>query len=131
MSNSSDAAPGADADMLTDEQRAKVVRRRALLYASILRNQWHVPSFESPLCTHVFLNEMYERAVFFWSTDDLRAYNCATSPSLGDLHKMTVTAIKQGIKQKKFRENSENELLSVEKLLQHLAKRQADKYYYL
>ena len=74
---------------------------------------------------------MYEGSVFFWSTDDLRAYNCATSPSLGDLHKMTVTAIKQAILRKKFPKNSENVLPSVEKLLNHLTKRQADKYYYL
>ena len=75
----------ADVSMLTDEERIKVLQRSQLLYVGLYRNQIHLPGQESSLCTHAFLNEIYEGKTFSWKMSDLRVLNCASTPNIGEL----------------------------------------------
>ena len=78
----------ADAEqMRNEEERAKTLKRRSLLHQGLLRNQKHIPAFESKLATHAFLDEVYKGTVFHWQMEEVRVLNCATVPSLLDLNR--------------------------------------------
>ena len=69
------------------------MQRRCLLHEGIMRNQLHIPHGDASLCTHQFLNDIFESKVFVWSMEDLRTRNCVSSPGLGELQAMTIEAI--------------------------------------
>ena len=76
----------ADAEMMrSEEERAKTLKRRSLLHQGLLRNQKHIPAFDSKLATLAFLDEVYKGSVFHWQMEEVRILNCATVPSLLDL----------------------------------------------
>ena len=83
--------------MLSDAERLKMMQLKTLLYDGLLRNQVHLPELETNLCTHYFLNGVYEGELFSWNMIDIRVRNCATMPSIQDLQKLTVTAITDGL----------------------------------
>ena len=71
--------------MLDDAARSKMMKRSCLLYDGIIRNQRHVPCFDSPMCTHSFLQDVYDNTVFVFDLHDVRVRNVATCPTLGEL----------------------------------------------
>jgi hypothetical protein len=83
--------------MPSEVERLKMMQLKTLLYDGLLRNQVHLPELEANLCTHYFLNGVYESEIFSWSMQDVRVRNCATIPNIQDLQKLTVTAITEGL----------------------------------
>ena len=86
--------------MLDEVSRAKILGRNCLLYEGIKRNQKHIPALETNLCTHVFLQGVFDASVFVFDTVDVRMRNIVTAPSLVELQKLTTTAIKKAISTK-------------------------------
>ena len=81
------------------------------------------------MCTHYFLNDIYEGEVFSWNMEDIRMRNCATMPNIQDLRKLTVTSITDGIAAGDvFPPGS---IDKVTRLQEHISKRAGSKRFYL
>ena len=79
--------------MLNDEARAKILKRKTLLYEMLLRNQKHLPHIDSAMCTYEFLKEVYENSTFAFEMHEVRVRNVVTCPSLAQLQTMSVRAL--------------------------------------
>ena len=84
--------------MPDEDSRRKMLQRRSLLYDGILRNQLHVPSIDSALCTHHFLNDVFDGKVFVWKMKEVRNRTSVSCPGIHELQKMTINAINDACK---------------------------------
>ena len=62
---------------------------------------------------------------------DLRVRNCVTSPGIGELQAMTITAINKCCAENRYAEILPTTMLRAQSLLEHLKSRSASKRYYL